>query len=49
MGENCKLIGNEATAKAEFIFKEDFGMDFNVGKSLHQVLGFENTAKYEGK
>ena len=39
VGENFKLIGNEATSKAEFIFKDDFGVDFNVDKSLHQVLG----------
>ena len=47
--DNFKLIGNEATSKAEFIFKDDFGVDFNVDKSLHQVLCFENTVKHEGK
>ena len=49
VGENFKLIGNEATSKAEFIFKDDFGVDFSVDKSLHRVLGFGETDKYEGR
>ena len=49
VGENFKLIGNEATSKAEFIFKDDFGVDFNVDNSLHRVLGFDKAAKCEGR
>ena len=48
VGENFKLIGNEATSKAEFIFKDDYGVDFNVDNSLNQVLGFDKVA-CEGK
>lgn len=33
--ENFKLVGNEATSKAEFLFKDDYGIDFNVEYSIH--------------
>ena len=46
--ENFKLIGNEATSKAEFIFKDDYGVDFNVKNSMHSLLGFEKDIKVEG-
>ena len=47
--ETFKLLGNDATSKAEFIFKDDFGIDFNVKYSLSELLGFEKTKKIEGK
>ena len=46
--ENFKLIGNEATSKAEFIFKGDYGVDFNVKSSMHELLGFDKDSKIEG-
>ena len=46
--ENFKLFGNEATSKAEFIFKDDYGVDFNVQSSMHQLLGFNKEDKVEG-
>ena len=46
--ENFKLIGNEATSKAEFIFKEDYGVDFNVQCSMCELLGFDKDQKIEG-
>ena len=46
--ENIKLLGNDATSKAELIFKEDYGIDFNVEHSIHELLGFRKTDKYEG-
>ncbi len=45
---NFKLIGNEATSKAEFIFKNDYGVDFNVESSICTILGFEKNQKFEG-
>ena len=44
-----KLIGNDATSKAEFIFKDDYGVDFDVDDSMCELLGFSRTAKREGK
>ena len=46
--ENFKLIGNEATSKAEFIFKGDYGVDFNVQSSMHELLGFDKDLKIQG-
>ena len=46
--EDFKLSGNEATSKAEFIFKDDYGVDFNVRSSMHQLLGFNKEDKIEG-
>ena len=48
VGENFKLIGNEATSKAEFIFKEDYGVDFDVQSSMYGLLGFDKDSKIEG-
>ena len=46
--ENFKLVGNEATSKAEFIFKGDYRVDFNVKNSMHELLGFDKDSKIEG-
>ena len=46
--ENFKLVGNEATSKAEFIFKGDYSVDFNVKNSMHELLGFDKDSKIEG-
>ena len=46
--ENFKLTGNEATSKAEFIFKGDYGVDFNVQSSMHELLGFDKDLKIQG-
>ena len=46
--ENFKLLGNEATSKAEFIFKDDYGIDFNVEHSMCKLLGFEKSNKFVG-
>ena len=46
--ENFKLIGNEATSKAEFLFKDDYGVDFNVEHSICELLGFKKDRKFNG-
>ena len=46
--DNFKLTGNEATSKAEFIFKDDYGVDFNVQGSMYDILGFKKDEKIEG-
>lgn len=52
--ENFKLIGNNATSKAEFLFKDDYGVDFDVWNSMGTTLGFggvkiEGRGRYPGK
>lgn len=47
--DNFKLFGNEATSKAEFLFKDDYGIDFNVNYSICSLLGFECNRKFHGK
>ena len=47
--ENFKLIGNEATSKAEFLFKDDYGVDFGVDHSICELLGFKKERKFHGK
>ena len=50
VSENFKLIGNDATQKAEFIFKIDgYGVDFDVEYSLHKLLGFNRNDKFENR
>ena len=49
VGEKFKLVGNDATSKAEFIFKENYGVDFNVDCSMSNLLGFSEKAKHIGK
>ena len=46
--EDFKLIGNEATSKAEFVFKGDYGVDFDVQASIYNILGFEKNKKFQG-
>ena len=46
---NFKLLGNEATSKAEFLFKDDYGIDFNVQHSMHELLGFKKDSTFTGK
>ena len=46
--ENFKLSGNEATSKVEFVFKGDYGVDFNVQSSMHDIFGFDKDKKIEG-
>ena len=46
--ENFKLIGNEATSKAEFIFKDDYGIDFDVDNGMHELLGFKRKRIFQG-
>ena len=48
--ENFKLIGNDATQKAEFIFRIDgYGVDFDIEYSLHKLLGFNKNDKFENR
>ena len=47
--DNFRLLGNDATSKAEFIFKGDYGIDFNVEHSIHKLLGFKKNDKFQGK
>ena len=46
--ENFKLSGNEATSKAELVFKGDYGVDSEVQSSVHDILGFDKDQKIEG-
>ena len=46
--ENFKLIGNTATSKADFVFKDDYGVHFDVDASVHNLLGFNKTDKMQG-
>ena len=47
--ERFKLVGNDATSRAEFIFKDDYGVDFNVESSMCRLLGFSGERRLEGK
>ena len=47
--ENFVVLGDEATSKTEIIFKDDYGIDFNIDNSMHEVLGFKKDDKFEGK
>ena len=46
--EKFKLIGNNATSKAEFFFLDDYGIDFDVPASMYDLLGFDKADKFEG-
>ena len=48
VAENFVVLGDEATSKTEIVFKADYGMDFNIDSSIHEVLGFEKDDKFEG-
>ena len=43
------MLWDEATSKTEIIFKDNYGIDFNIENSIHEVLGFEKDQKFEGK
>ena len=46
--DSFRLIGNEATSKAEFLFKDDYGVDFNVEHSICELLGFKKDRTFHG-
>ena len=46
--EKFQLNGNNATSKAEFIFKDDYGIDFNIEDSMFDLLGFDKTDCFKG-
>ena len=50
VAEDFKLIGNDATGKAEFHFQRDgFGVDFDIQGSMHGLLGFKKKDKFENR
>ena len=49
VGEKFKLAGNDATSKAEFILKDDYGVSFDVDHSMCELLGFSRHDVFEGK
>ena len=46
--DNFKLVANYATSKADFIFKDDYGVDFDTEASVYELLGFDRADKVEG-
>ena len=42
------MTGNNATSKAEFLFKDDYGIDFQVEHSMHDLLGFDQKDYFKG-
>ena len=46
--DSFRLIGNEATSKAEFMFKDDYGVDFNIEHSICEILGFKKDRTLHG-
>ena len=46
--ENFALTGNKATSKAEFLFKDDYGIDFEVEGSMNDLLGFNKKDYFKG-
>ena len=46
--EDFKLIGNEATSKCTFMFKGEYGIDFNVSNSICSLLGYNKTDVFKG-
>ena len=49
VAENFKLVGKDATSKAEFIFKDDYGVRFDVDDNMYELLGFDEDDKFEGR
>ena len=45
---NFKLVGNEATARAEFIFKGDYHVSFDVEHSICKLLGWDKKSTFGG-
>ena len=48
VAENFRLVGNTATSKADFLFKADYGVDFDVEASMYDLLGFNREDKMQG-
>ena len=46
--EKFKLSGNNATSKAEFLFKDDYGIDFDIEGSIFDLLGFDKKDVFRG-
>ena len=46
--EDFSLVPNYATSKADFVIKGDYGVDFEVDASCHELLGFDKTDKFVG-
>ncbi len=46
--ENFKLAANYATSKADFVFRDDYGVHFDVDASVHDLLGFDRADKMQG-
>ena len=46
--DNFKLIPNYATSKADFFFKGNYGVAFEVDASCYELLGFNKTDIMEG-
>ena len=46
--ENFRLVGNTATSKADFLFKADYGVDFDTEASMYDLLGFNKEDKFQG-
>ena len=44
-----QLHGNNATSKAEFFLKDEYGIDFNVDHSMNKLLGFKKNRKFQGR
>ena len=49
VGEKFKLVGNDATSKAEFILKDNYGVSFDVDASMCELLGFSRHVEISGK
>lgn len=45
--ENVQTNRKNATSKVEFIFKDDYGIDFAVDTSLYDLLGFDMKDKIQ--
>ena len=46
--ENFKLVPNYATSKADWFFKGDYGVDFDVDASCYELFGFDKEDKFTG-
>lgn len=46
--ENFKLRGNDATSKAEFTFKQDYGFNFDTPYTIAPLMGFNRTRQERG-
>ena len=46
--DHFRLEGNEATMKCEFVFTQDYGVNFDTPNSIAKILGFSPKAKHSG-